>query len=86
MKLTNTEEIFNDISTTEKFPKTLVIRNHEGGMIWQVYHVEKLSEGEKISYNATMNGFESITLEDYQPEMEQTWPDWRKTCNSDILK
>lgn len=70
--------MYKDISSGS-FPKTLIIRNHLGGMIWQVYHVEKESEADKISSNATSNGFESITLEDYQPEMEQTWPDWRET-------
>jgi hypothetical protein len=25
---------FTDISTSESFPKTLMVRNHEGGLIW----------------------------------------------------
>ena len=58
--------MYSNISSNENFPKTLIIRNHLGGMIWQVYHVQKLNEAEKLSYNATMNGFEAITLEDYQ--------------------
>ena len=74
-----------DISTNGKFPKTLIIRNHEGGVIWQVYHVQKESEAERLAYNATMNGFEAITLEDYREDMKETWADWRETCNSDIL-
>jgi hypothetical protein len=71
--------MYTDISTTESFPKTLVIRNHTGGMIWQIYHVQKESEADKISANATRNGFEAITLEDYNPGHEETWPDWRDT-------
>ena len=77
--------MYKDISTLDQFPKTLVIRNHQGGMIWQIYHVQKESEAQKLAYNATMNAFEAITLENYQEDMEETWPDWRETCNSDIL-
>jgi hypothetical protein len=69
--------MFTDLSNSSEYPKTLVIRNHEGGMIWQVYHVEARREADILSTNATMNGFEAITLEDYQPDMEQTFPDWR---------
>jgi hypothetical protein len=78
--------MYTDISTNEIYPKTLVIRNHEGGMIWQIYHVEKESEATKLSNNATMNGFEAITLEDYQPENEETWSDWRETCHPNIIR
>lgn len=77
--------MYKNISNNENFPKTLIIRNHLGGMIWQVYHVQKLSEAEKLSLNATMNGFEAITLEDYREDMEETWPDWRGTCDKDII-
>ena len=77
--------MYKDISTLDQFPKTLVIRNHQGGMIWQIYHVQKESEAQKLAHNATMNAFEAITLENYQEEMEETWPDWRETCNPDIL-
>jgi hypothetical protein len=69
--------MFTDLSNSSEYPKTLVIRNHKGGMIWQVYHVEARREADILSTNATMNGFEAITLEDYQPDMEQTFPDWR---------
>ena len=71
--------MYTDNSTGE-FPKTLMIRNHEGGMIWQVYHVRSLNEAERLSDNATKNAFEAITLEDYIPEYEETWPDWRDNC------
>jgi hypothetical protein len=74
-----------DISKTNTYPKTLVIRNHVGGMIWQIYHVQKESEAVKIAANAHGNGFYGITLEDHQPGFEETWPDWRETCDSDIL-
>ena len=77
--------MYKDISTLDQFPKTLVIRNHQGGMIWQIYHVQKESEAQKLALNATMNAFEAITLENYQEDMEETWPDWRETCNPDIL-
>ena len=39
--------MFTDISTKNEFPKTLVIRNSKGGMIWQIYHVQKESEADK---------------------------------------
>ena len=78
--------MFTDISTKNEFPKTLVIRNSKGGMIWQIYHVQKESEADKLSFNATINGFESSTLEDYQPQYEETFPNWREECSPEILK
>jgi hypothetical protein len=69
--------MYTDISTSDSYPKTLMIRNHEGGMIWQVYHVHKKSEADNLSANAFRNGFEGSTLEDYQPDFKETWPDWR---------
>jgi hypothetical protein len=71
--------MFTDISSIAEYPKNLIIRNHLGGMIWQVYKVEKYSEADQISANATRNGFEAITLEDYDPKMEETFPDWRES-------
>jgi hypothetical protein len=78
--------MYKDITTNTDYPKTLIIRNHEGGMIWQIYHVQKKSEAEKLSINATLNAFEAITLEDYQPDYEETWSDWRETCNPSIIE
>ena len=71
--------MYTNNSTNDKYPKTLVVRNEHGGMIWQVYHVEKESEAKKIANNAIGNGFEAVSLEDHQPEQEETWPDWRET-------
>lgn len=79
------KRMYTDLTTDSNYPKTLVVRNHEGGMIWQIYHVQKESEASKLAINATMNAFEAITLEDYQPDHEETWPDWRETANPDIL-
>ena len=70
--------MYTDISTTS-FPKTLMIRNHEGGLIWQVYHVDNINDVERLTSNAHRNGFYGSTLEDHQPEREETWPDWRET-------
>ena len=75
---------YKDLTSDENYPKTLIIRNEEGGMIWQVYHVEKKIEAERLSANATRNGFQGITLEDYQPDMEQTWKNWRETSKGII--
>ena len=68
-----------NISTSTNFPKTLMIRNTPDGCIWQIYHVQKQSEADKLFANANRNGFWGITLEDYQPEYEETFPDWRET-------
>jgi hypothetical protein len=70
---------YRNISKDSDYPKTLIIRNHKGGMIWQVYHVQKEIEASRLSENAYKNGFFEITLEDYKPESKQTWPDWRET-------
>lgn len=75
-----------DNITNDKYPKTLLIRNNPGGMIWQVYHVQKRSEAEKLAQNAHNNGFYGVSLEDYQPDLEENWPDWRKTCDKSILE
>ena len=58
-----------------------MIRNTSGGMVWQIYHVENKSEADKLSATATSNGFYGITLEDHQPELEQTWENWRETAH-----
>jgi hypothetical protein len=77
--------MYTDNSTSSSYPKTLVVRNHEGGAIWQIYHVQKESEAAKLSINATLNGFQAITLEDHDPSYEETWPDWREKATPDIL-
>lgn len=68
-------------NSTKEFPKTLLIRNNPDGCIWQVYHVNNEQDVENLSTNATNNGFYGITLEDYLPEHEETWPDWNETKN-----
>lgn len=78
--------MYTENFSNDTYPKTLIIRNHEGGMIWQIYHVQKKSEADKISSNAHKNGFYAITLEDHQPEREETWPDWRETCHKSIIE
>lgn len=77
--------MYTDISTNNKYPKTLMIRNHNGGLIWQIYHVHKKSEADKLSDNAYRNGFYGSTLEDYQPNRDETWTDWRETCDKSII-
>ena len=73
-------------STTDKYPKTLFIRNTEGGMIWQVYHVHTIKEAEKLAFNATTNGFQDCQLLEHQKTTEETWPDWRETSENIIDK
>jgi len=76
--------MYKNNSTTDTFPKTLLIRNTEGGMIWQIYHVNSEKVAQVLAANATLNKFEAITLEDYNPEYEETWPDWRETATIDV--
>ena len=73
--------MYTDNSTNDTYPKTLIIRNHQGGMIWQIYHIKKLHEVIKISSNATSNGFYAITLEDYDKSLEETFLNWRENCD-----
>ena len=69
---------YTDISTKD-YPKTLIIKNTPDGMVWQVYNVEKEIEAIKLSANAFNNGFLGITLEDFDKEVKETYPDWRDT-------
>jgi hypothetical protein len=76
--------MYIDNSTSINYPKTLVIRNHLGGMIWQLYHVEKEIEAKRLAHNATMNGFQAITLEEHQPDEIETCEGWRENAESII--
>lgn len=72
--------MYKDITTNNNYPKTLVIKNTaDSEFVWQIYHVQAEHEAEQLSKTATRNGFYGITLEDYQQELEETWPDWRET-------
>lgn len=71
--------MFKNQTTNDSYPKTLMIRNEDGGMIWQVYHVDTIKEAELLATNAYKNAFYGSTLEDYQPKYEETWKDWRET-------
>ena len=61
-----------------EYPKTVIIRNTEGGMVWQIYHVENVIEARLLSLGATKNGFHSVSLEEHQPNLEETFPNWRE--------
>lgn len=76
---------YKDISTSDNYPKTLVIRNRPDGMIWQVYHVNTVRSAELLAKGAEQSAFQGITLEDHQPEMEETFPNWQND-NSTILE
>ena len=77
--------MFQNLTTNNNFPKTLFIRNEFGGMIWQVYHINNLTEAERLANNATKNQFNGITLEDYQPNYSETWEDWRDTTGGKAI-
>lgn len=70
---------YKEVTEDGVYPKTVIIRNRHDGLIWQVYHVQKEIEALRLIRNATMNAFQGISLEDYQPEIEETCPDWRDT-------
>jgi len=72
---------FEEKTKTSKYPKTLFIRNEKVGLVWQVYHVNNKPEAWILSLNANKNGFESCTLEDYEPEAKETFTGWRKTAD-----
>lgn len=79
--------MFINNSLDNNYPKTLLIRNQQGGMVWQIYNVQTLLEAEKLSKNSEKNGFEEATLVDFQPGLEETWPDWRETFGGkEIIK
>lgn len=65
--------------STKGFPKTLLIHNHEGGMVWQVYHVENEHDLEMLCETAENNRFDYRLVTDLNKELEETWPDWRET-------
>ena len=76
--------MYKNISTGKNYPKTLVVRNRPDGMIWQVYHVNSERSAEIIAEGAVKNAFEGVTLEDYQPNMEETSPDWQNDFRTNI--
>ena len=71
--------MYRDNTTNEEYPKTLLIRNTVGGVIWQVYHVEKEIEAQRLSTNANRHGFADRELIDYDTNHEETYPGWRET-------
>lgn len=71
--------MYKDLTSDSIYPKSLIIRNHDGGMIWQIYKVERKEEADILSENAGNNGFQNISLENFNSELEETWPDWRET-------
>lgn len=74
--------MYTDISTTS-YPKTLIIRNTLGGMIWQIYHVHNEEEVKILAANAYSKGFQAITLEDKTDDIE-TFLGWREECSDDL--
>lgn len=79
--MAETKEIiegFDDESTNDVYPKTLLIHNTKGGMVWQVYHVETESEATNLSKGAAKNYFLHRRLVDHTDD-EETFPDWRLT-------
>ena len=68
---------FEDNSTDNVYPKTLLIHNTKGGAVWQVYHIDNKYQALPIVKNAKDNGFMYITLEHYDNQ-EETFPHWRR--------
>lgn len=65
------------LDNSENYPKTLLIRNEKGGMVWQVYHVNNIREAKMLARTAQGNRFDHITLEAYDKDAKETWPGWR---------
>jgi len=76
--------MYKDISTDNNYPKTVLIRNSPDGMIWQIYHVNSERAAAIIAKRAKDNAFEGVTLEDYQPNMEETSPNWQNDFSADV--
>ena len=80
--LSHVDKVSKDSDSYHKFPQTIIIRNQPDGQIWQVYHVYNHYDKAAIILNAYENRFEGITLEHYQPELEETSKGWNnKTFN-----
>jgi len=69
---------FVEKSTDNVYPKTLLIHNTKGGGVWQVYHIDNEYQTNTIVEGAKAYGFMYITLEDYDPTAEETFPTWRE--------
>lgn len=76
---------YSNLSQNTDYPKTLIIRNTPDGGIWQIYYVQNQYEADKLSKNANRNGFYGITLEDYQSEHKETFPNWRETSGGKAI-
>lgn len=70
-----------DKTTNKDFPQTIIIRNQFEGMIWQIYHVKNNYDKSVIILNAYNNEFRGISVEDYQPELEETFEGWEINFN-----
>lgn len=70
-----------DKTTNKDFPQTIIIRNQFEGMIWQIYHVKNNYDKSVIILNAYNNEFRGISVEDYQPELEETFEGWEINAN-----
>jgi len=57
--------------------KQLHIRNHRGGMIWQVYNIQHDYEAVILQSNAKGNGF--YYTEIVEACNDETFPGWRDT-------
>ena len=68
---------YQDISTNEQFPKTMTMQAQPNGAYWQIYHVRDNSEVKMLKEGATRNGYEVITLKDYNGQLEETFSNWR---------
>ena len=70
-----------NLTTTPDYPKTLFIRNHKEGLIWQIYNVNNFSEAVLLSMNAKCNGFYYCSLEEFDKNHEETFPTWRNEAS-----
>ena len=76
--------MYNNLSTTDNFPQTVVVRNTKDGMVWQIYHVNSNKAAELIAKGAERNGFEDVRLVDHLPNEEETFPNWRNEADVEL--
>jgi hypothetical protein len=77
---------FENNSQDNVYPKTLLIHNTEGGAVWSVYHIDNAYQLPTLVNGAERNAFMYVTLEDYDPSAEETFPTWKEDMAKDYSK
>lgn len=70
--------MYKDKTTNVHYPKTIKVRTEPDGWVWKVFHPKNKQETEEIMARHTSRDYNGITLEDYDPNVEESNPDWRE--------